>query len=218
MKKDKKNKELSPLVLFIRRHKIIALLVLLLLVASNTYAWFTYNKIVSAGLEANVKRWEIEFDDTDGDVFMFTLVDLYPGMEDTSQTVQLSNKGDLNANVHIEIEEIQIMGDTYTIDVDGETADSLQARLDDYPFDLLLELNGTNLTTSDPLSLTFTASWLYECQLEGGGTCTAEEAEEKDEKDTYWGKRAYTFREENPSTTTPMITVIARIIAVQDLE
>ena len=62
VKEKQPEKKKNYLLLFLKKNKIKTLLLLFLALAANTYAWFIYNRVVSANLEAHVKSWQVTID------------------------------------------------------------------------------------------------------------------------------------------------------------
>ena len=78
---NKKKKSLISLIL--KRIKISHILILIILLAGNSYAWFIYVNNVSNSVDVHVRAWRIDFDD--GNTPVTEVVDVvvnnvYPGM------------------------------------------------------------------------------------------------------------------------------------------
>ena len=140
VKEKQPEKKKNYLLLFLKKNKIKTLLLLFLALAANTYAWFIYNRVVSANLEAHVKSWQVTIDGAVNENITFEIDDLYPGMPEYSDEVTLTNDGEMDANVTFTINSIRIMDETYTVGVNGETVSSLETKLASYPFSITMEL------------------------------------------------------------------------------
>ena len=99
VKEKQPEKKKNYLLLFLKKNKIKTLLLLFLALAANTYAWFIYNRVVSANLEAHVKSWQVTIDGAVNENITFEIDDLYPGMPEYSDEVTLTNDGEMDANV-----------------------------------------------------------------------------------------------------------------------
>ena len=94
-KKKKKKKFLAKLKKGLRIRTVLLLLVTLIV---NTYAWFIYVSTVSASLAMHIKNWDVVFSDGENEEdFVFTVERIYPGMDDAEQTISVTNNGETNA-------------------------------------------------------------------------------------------------------------------------
>ena len=204
--KTTKKKKKHILLLFFKKNRIITLLLLFLALAANTFAWFIYNRVVSANLDAHVKSWRVTIDGAMEDSITFTLDDLYPGMPEYCDSVTLTNEGELDAEVSFKLHSISIMGDTYTIGENGETPESLQERLDDYPFEITIESSSSGVSASGgETTIRVYVNWDF-----GDGDPT------KDALDTYWGEKSYDFSEDYPDTPSLQIVVDVSVAQVEN--
>ena len=68
--------------------KIRTVLVLLLTLLVNTYAWFIYISTVSMGISMHVKNWSFELSSGDQtENFIFEVGEIFPGMEEKVQVI-----------------------------------------------------------------------------------------------------------------------------------
>ena len=188
---EEKKKKKNILLKALKKVKISHLVILAILLAGNSYAWFVYISTVSTQVEVHVRSWKIDINDGDEAVINYVNVvvdDAYPGMD---------TYGEMAATVNYQILSAEIMGDEY-ISVEGRanmgqdpvatdlTSAELEAMLDDdYPFKINLELSSNTIAPeSGTATYNVTVSWAYE----SGDDAT----------DTYWGNRAYTFKQSNP--------------------
>lgn len=80
------------------------MIVLILLLVFNAYAWFIYATRASLDLTTHVAAWEISFDagESQSDTSVILEIDrIYPGMEDYIKEIKVYNRGELLANLHI---------------------------------------------------------------------------------------------------------------------
>lgn len=212
MSENKKKKTL--LGVLIKRLKPRHFIFLILLLVANTYAWFIFVNTVSNSVDVHVKGWRIDFSDGDQPITEyaeFIVENVYPGMTPYSKPIQARNYSELNANVNFVVLSANIMGDDYTtvegkqeqgltLDGDELTSDELITELStSYPFVIAFSISSETLAPTSTETYTISITWPYESG--------------DDETDTYWGVRAYNFREENPND--PCITLQVKIVISQ---
>lgn len=159
------------------------MIVLILLLVFNAYAWFIYATRASLDLTTHVAAWEISVLMSDTSVIL-EIDRIYPGMEDYIKEIKVYNRGELLANLSYTVTSIQILGDTYEIG-ENYTADELQNILDSYPFKITVE------TTADQIAAeTGEGKFIVKVvwPFESGN----------DQADTYWGNRSAEFQKNNP--------------------
>ena len=114
----------------LKKIKLKNLIILLLLLVFNTYAWFIYASKVSMGITASVSSWNVEFVSDAGETVTNIDVDIeriYPGMETFEKKVEVYNKGETGATLSYEIRSIKIMDDLYETTGDSAlTSDEIQ--------------------------------------------------------------------------------------------
>lgn len=195
--KPEKKKKKSVLGIFFSRNKIGFFLLVFFTLVANAFAWFIYSQIVSTEVTANVKAWNITMNGEHDGVLEFTLDDLYPGMNDHTETVMIANTGDLDARVTFSIHSITVMGQTYSIESGTYQNDpeGLQAFVDaTYPFTISYTTN-TNVVQAEngQLALYFSVVWPYESG--------------DDAKDTLWGENAYAYAQAHPGVDMLHLTL-----------
>lgn len=184
--------------------KIRTVLLLLLTLIVNTYAWFIYVSTVSTSMDVHVKSWDFELSNGDqNEDFVFTVEQIYPGMEDVSQLINARNNGEAEAKLVCEVSSISILGTKYAVDDEyvenGETKlitsqYLIDKLLNDYPFkiqifldDVLYDGNETIMQTGDSTKIEFKIIWPYETGTEEN------EITVNDAEDTKWGNDAYEY-------------------------
>ena len=130
----------------LKKIKLKNLIILLLLLVFNTYAWFIYASKVSMGITASVSSWNVEFVSDAGETVTNIDVDIeriYPGMETFEKKVEVYNKGETGATLSYEIRSIKIMDDLYETTGDSAlTSDEIQNIIEQkYPFKIIVEKN-----------------------------------------------------------------------------
>lgn len=181
------------------RLKVLMLLGIML--TFNTFAWFIYSSTVSNSISTSVRAWKIEFENNDelSQYIEFDIDDLYPGMDEYNNYINIVNYGDSAATLTYEILSFKVLDNTYTNP--PETSTQLENRIEnDYPFKITLELTNSNLIAGSGSSdFTINIQWPYESG--------------DDEEDTLWGHSAYLYKQLNP--TSKQIIISIKLTATQ---
>lgn len=202
--------------------KIKTVLLLLLTLIVNTYAWFIYISTVSMDISMHVKSWDFKISDgQQTQNFEFTVDEIYPGMQEEKHEIDAQNNGEMDAELTCEVTYMKVLdneykvGDSYT--EDGETkvytSEKLFEILNSYPFKVEIYIddnvyNGTpiEMTTGDSNKISFTVNWDYEVDGDEAAIAAA------DAIDTYWGNEAYKFKNTNPDEYCIKIDVTIRAV------
>ncbi len=209
-KRTQKNSLLSTIFLVLKkRFSIFHLLFLAVIIAANTFAWFIYMDKISSDIDVRVKAWNVSFrlnNQEMEDYINFTVSDIYPGMTPFQQSLAVTNDGEMDANLSYEIVSVTVMGDTYTTEGGAMTEEELTTLMNEnYPFKVTITTSQSLITRDGGTALFYiNVTWPYESATNGVSN---------DELDTYWGNRAYTFKQENP--TLPCIKVRVKLSAIQ---
>ena len=188
--------------------KIKTVLLLLMTLIANTYAWFIYISTVSMDISMHVKSWEFKISDgQETQDFEFTVDDIFPGMQEEKHELDAENSGEMDAELKCDITYMKVLGNEYKVGESyiegGETKvytpEKLFEILNSYPFkiqiyidDNLYDGNSIEMTTGDSNKISFTVNWDYEVDGDEDDIAAA------DAIDTYWGNEAYKFKSENP--------------------
>lgn len=206
----KKKKKLSKLA-------IARLLILIVLVASNTFAWFIYITRIDNSISVHVKAWDVVFQDGDEEITStldLDVEDLYPGMQNYLYEISAFNRSEVAAILSFQILEVTIL-DTSYITVEGRealgqqpvltdlTSTQMQTKLEgDYPFSISISTTNVTIDEEDGFEkYRISAIWPYE-----GG---------HDALDTSWGIQAAQFKEDYPDE--PSISLKIKITITQDI-
>ena len=194
------------------------LIFLIVLIASNSFAWFIYATKIDSTVSVHVRAWDIVLEAENNEItsiINFPVDSIYPGMEDFEYEINAYNNGEVSARLSYLLLEANILGTQY-ITVEGrtergETASSgditssqLESMLaNNYPFSITIGISSDLIDEEDGLEqYTFSVVWPYE--------------QNDDETDTLWGIAAYNYKESNP--TLPSITLKVKIIVTQNLD
>jgi len=195
--------------------KISRLLFLIVLLVSNTFAWFIYATKIDNTISVHVRAWDVVFEageNTVTDTINLTVDSIYPGMEDYEYVVTAYNRSEVDAILSYQILEARIL-DTSYMTVEGRadlgepadesdiTSSQLESiLLNNYPFTISVSLSDTQIDLDDgEEDYTFSVVWPYESN--------------NDALDTQWGIAAATYKESNPSDSS--IAIKIKIIITQ---
>ena len=195
---------------FKKRFSIFHLLFITVLLAANTFAWFIYMDKISSDIDVRVKAWNVSFrfnNQQMEDYVNFTVNDIYPGMTPYQQALAVTNDGEMDANLSYEIVSITVMGDTYTTEGGSMTESELVTLMNNnYPFQITVTTSQSLISHDGGAALFYIhVTWPYESYNSGGTS--------NDTLDTYWGNRAYTYKQQNPNL--PCIKVRVKLSAIQ---
>lgn len=235
-KAKKKKKRLH----FKKEIKVRTLLLLIITLIMNTYAWFIYIATVSVGLNVHIKSWDFELQNgAQTEDFEFAVENIYPGVptEETVQNISAANNGEMDALLTCNIVYMRILDKEYSTDqkytstplTDLYTSEELLKMLyEDYPFKIniylidkddsgnevatLYEGQDVAMPTSSKTNIRIQIEWPYEIDEDILNT-TNTTLEATDEIDTYWGREAYKYHKDNPDKYS--IVVKMDIKAVQ---
>ena len=171
-----------------KRHRVfiklnlLSLFLLAVSFISITLAWFAYSGLAGVGTEVDVRAWLVEFkkgEDVVTNNIVISLDDIYPGMDTVTETVQINNMGDSDAQISYSIDSARILDEEFI----GEDSLMLEDKLShDYPFHLNINLKKNFvLAKGDTSDVEVSVSW----PLDSGN----------DERDSNWGNAAFNFQE-----------------------
>ena len=191
------------------------LIFIIVLLASNTFAWFIYATKVDSHVSVHVRAWNVIFEAGENEVTNNVNVSvdaIYPGMEDYEYEIKAYNRSEVNATLSYQVLSANILGTEFISseyrqmlgqeanENDLTSLELEQKLLNDYPFSIAVS------TSSDVIALengieTYTLSvvWPYE--------------NNHDDIDTLWGSNAYHFKESHPDDSS--ITLLIKIIITQ---
>lgn len=175
-------------VKILKKIKIKNIIILILLLTFNTYAWFIYATKVSSSLSVHVSSWNVEFSIGENETVTNILIEVervYPGMETYEKTVTVRNKGEIKAELDYEVISLKVMDESYEIGEDI-TMEELENKMKtDYPFKI-------NISKDDSLLKEGTGEGIFQVTVEWPFESG------NDELDTLWGNKAYEYYSLNP--------------------
>ena len=192
------------LVKILKKIKIRNIIILILLLIFNTYAWFIYATRVSSEISVHISSWNVEFsigEDESVTNIVIAVDRIYPGMENSEKTVTVKNKGEIKAELDYQIMSLKVLDENYKV---GEniTVDELINKINtEYPFKINITKDDTLLSQgAGDGAFSVTVEWPFESG--------------NDELDTLWGNKAYEYYSTNSEAKSIEIeiTLIAQQI------
>ena len=181
---------MSKFLKIIKKIKLRNLIILVVLLAFNTYAWFIYTTQVSLDLTAHVSAWDVEFVSKEGGITSNMLIEVErvcPGMDNFEKIIEVNNRGEVGATLSYERESLKIMGNTLEVsETSGFTSEDIENKMKtEYPFKINIEKDDEGLVNGTGNgSFRITVEWPFESG--------------DDAKDTEWGNRAYEYYSLHP--------------------
>ena len=192
------------------------LIFLVVLLASNTMAWFIYATKVDSNVSVHVRAWNVLFEAGDHQVsnnVSVTIDSVYPGMTDYEYQIRAYNRSEVSASLSYQVLSARILEDTYIsseyramlgqnpVNTDPTSAELEAMLADDYPFSITVATSSGTISQGNGIeTYTLTVTWPYESG--------------DDDTDTYWGTSAYTYKESYPSS--PSIELLVKITITQN--
>lgn len=217
-KKKKSNKYRTSTVTTLKSGlKIRTVLLLILTLLVNTYAWFIYISTVSMSISMHVRNWQFELYSGDQtERFEFIVDEIYPGMTEAVQQITANNSGETDADLTCDVTYMNILGTEYSVgdtyEENGQTleytSEKLFELLNSYPFRLEIYIDGElydgktiEMPSTEVVTIEFKVNWDYE------KGATEAEIEANDQIDTEWGNKAYEYMQTNPDAYSIIIHV-----------
>ena len=192
--------------------KIRILILLVVMLAASTYAWFYTDKDVNvSNIRGVVTEWDVEYSIDDVVITTEEIViacdEFYPGMPDFEKKIKTSNKTETGADIKYELQSVKLFGveilenlkTTNNITTAGTTTNVFAT--ESYPFNAGFYYDKDVIGGVDPITgettpnshaeLTVFANWSYERE----GTLVNKVG--NDLLDTRYGEDAYKFYQEN---------------------
>ncbi|CCY45844.1 unknown [Clostridium sp. CAG:1193] len=193
------------------------IIVLIILLTSNTFAWFIYATKVQNEMSAHVGAWDILFESGDSpivDYINVSIDNMYPGMEDFHYELKAYNKSEVGASLTYTLLSADIMGDVYytkegrneaneeVTETDLTSEELIKVLKDNYPFKFDFSVSSSNLDADIGEAFYYIdANWPFESG--------------NDELDTKWGIKASEYKKQHPDK--PSIILKIKIYISQSL-
>lgn len=194
---------MDKFVKILKKIKIRNIIILIMLLMFNAYAWFIYATKVNLDLSVHVSSWNVEFVSADGESIKDLVIEverIYPGMETFEKNIEVRNKGETKASLSYQIESIKVMDETFKVS-DTLTSEDLENHIKkDYPFKITIEKDDEGfIQGTGNGNFNIKIEWPFESG--------------NDELDTYWGNKAYEYYSLNPGQKS--IELKLKLIATQ---
>lgn len=179
---------MEKVVRILKKIKIKNIIILILLLMFNVYAWFIYATKVSSSLSVHISSWNVEFSIGEAETVTNILIEvdrIHPGMEKFEKVVTVKNKGEVKAELGYNIMSLKIMDESFTVE-DGITSEEIENKIKtEYPFKINISKDDTELAAGTGEGrFSVTVEWPFESG--------------DDELDTWWGNKAYEYYSLNP--------------------
>lgn len=176
---------MEKIVKIIKKIKIRNIVILILLIIFNTYAWFIYATRVATDISVHIASWNVEFATGEDETTTNIVIQIdraFPGMENYTKEVQVKNKGEMKAQLTYNIKELRVLDEKYIV---GEniTAEELKNKIEtEYPFKIIINKTDEELAQGvGDGKFSVSVEWPFESG--------------DDERDTLWGNKVYEYYE-----------------------
>lgn len=147
----------------------IPLLFASVILVSGTYAWFTYYSDVDGKMTGHVVGWNINFDDGDSlsEDFSVTVAKIFPGMEEFSTDLTITNNGETSAEISSVLKSITVLGTKYQVGATYEgqiltSAKIIEILEDKYPFKFGFNVKNNVITPGTNTKFVVDLHWDFE--------------------------------------------------------
>lgn len=169
--------------------KLRTLIILILLLMFNSYAWFVYATKVSGRLTAYVSSWNVSFMVGEEEIstnIIFDVSRIYPGMEKYTKTVVAHNNGEVSAAITYDIKKLKVLDTVYEVSETVTSDDILNLMENEFPFKIRITIDNPTLEAEKgEAKFEISVEWDYE---------TGDDA-----RDTTYGELAYEYYALHPN-------------------
>lgn len=132
------------------------------LLTFNAFAWFIYVSKVNTSLDIKVLSWNITFSVDNTSVRQINLqVDIYPGMEDYSHTIKITNGSETEARVSFNTTSVRLFGQELTLPT--QTEEQKEYDLSNlYPFQVIFNQDEDEIEIASEAEFEVNVKWKYE--------------------------------------------------------
>lgn len=187
----------------LKKIKLRTLLLLVVLLSFSSYSWMIFASRVSTGITAHVTAWKFDFSHGDNAIseeIIFDVEQIYPGMNDYTVSVKVTNNGELDGELSYEIKKIVVLGTTYEVSDTVSSEDLENMMLTNFPFklDVVVDGNSNNvIPVGESKNVNVVLTWPFDSG--------------NDELDTKWGEDAYEFYKNNSSSSCLHIEMYLKV-------
>ena len=188
---------METLVKVLKKIKIKNIIILILLIVFNTYAWFIYATRVSSEISVHISSWNVEFSVGEDETItnlIITVERIFPGMETTEKNVAVRNKGEIKAELDYKIMSLKVLDESYTVGENITQEELVNKITNEYPFKIIVSKDDTLLREgTGEGAFCVTVEWPFESG--------------NDELDTLWGNKAYEYYSTNAEAKSIEIAI-----------
>lgn len=149
-----------------KRTKRFSILMVLMLLSVNAYAWFIYIAESKFDLSAKIVSWDVNFLNNSQEVSEINekIENVAPGMETYSKTVNINNNSDFDAEFNYRLTDFIIMGKSVLPSgANSMTVDEILTYLEErYPFDFTMSTDSDIISQTETGQFTITFDWDFE--------------------------------------------------------
>lgn len=190
------NKRESIIDIFKDKHMRLTLIPLVfsaIFMIGGTFAWFNFFSDVNNTMTGHVVGWNISFegDETIDSEYTITIDKIFPGMDNFSSPIVITNSGEAKAEISYRVKSIEVFGVSTSIgdtvnDVVLDDAKFIQYIEDTYPFKFSYSIDNPVIDSGESANFTAGMTWAYETYKLVASDATYEE-----------NREYYTYDEEN---------------------
>ena len=180
-----------------------SMIILLILLVVNTFAWFLMNTTTKFNMNVHVDSWHITFKDeenVESTYFEIVIDRAYPGMQDYTKVFTITNSGERDAELSYEVIEARLLEDSYIANDVTPTHEEIEEMLtNELPFQFNFEFSNSELghtTGNNSETFTVTMHWDYEAE-------NPDDIDARDALDTAWGENVYGYYQDHANDTAP---------------
>ena len=181
----------------LKKIKIKNIIILILLIVFNTYAWFIYATRVSSEISVHISSWNVEFSVGEDETItnlVIAVERIFPGMETTEKNVTVRNKGEIKAELNYQIMSLKVLDESYRVGENITQEELVNKITNEYPFKIIVSKDDTLLKEgTGEGAFCVTVEWPFESG--------------NDELDTLWGNKAYEYYSTNPEAKSIEIEI-----------
>ncbi len=161
MEKKTHEETIAALSKELKRRKYFSILLALFTLGVNIFAWFAFSANAGLSLEATVASWDVDFKENDIAFrnIHIEVEKMKPGMTDHVTTVEIENRGDVEADFTYDLKSFTLLGHTINLANKADVYDYLE---NFYPFSITFEADSDTIAALGTDTFETTVSWPYE--------------------------------------------------------
>ena len=195
-----KEKNSFSLFKLLKKIKLRTIIILIVLLVFNSYAWFIYSTKVATGLEAHVSSWDVSIQAGEGETTNLEIIvdRIYPGMNTFEKEIEVHNKGEVKALLSYEVKSYTILGESFETNETVTEADLKKNLLDNYPFKVSVAISSEIIDAGNGYgTFKVTVEWPFESG--------------DDVADTHWGEESYKYYSLHPKEPSLQVKLVLSV-------